>query len=48
MNSVQSLLKTSVFMLEHVNAAHRLDNPKWDEAKNRPERTFVCLVTVCC
>lgn len=35
MNSVQNLLKTSIFRVEHFNAAHRLDNPKWNEAKNK-------------
>jgi len=27
--------KVSVFRKEHFNAAHRLHNPAWDEAKNR-------------
>lgn len=27
--------KTSIFRLEHFNAAHRLDVPEWDEEKNR-------------
>jgi 6-pyruvoyltetrahydropterin/6-carboxytetrahydropterin synthase len=31
----QNQLKTSIFRLEHFNAAHRLDNPRWDERKNR-------------
>ena len=26
--------KVSVFRREHFNAAHRLFNPKWDDAKN--------------
>jgi 6-pyruvoyltetrahydropterin/6-carboxytetrahydropterin synthase len=26
--------KVSVFRKEHFNAAHRLNNPSWDEAKN--------------
>ncbi|MFN8247823.1 MAG: 6-carboxytetrahydropterin synthase [Ferruginibacter sp.] len=26
--------KVAVFRREHFNAAHRLTNPKWDEAKN--------------
>ena len=29
-----SLKKVSVFRKEHFNAAHRLHNPGWDEAKN--------------
>lgn len=27
--------KVSVFRKEHFNAAHRLHNPSWDDAKNR-------------
>lgn len=27
--------KVSVFRKEHFNAAHRLNNPEWDEQKNR-------------
>lgn len=27
--------KVSVFRKEHFNAAHRLHNPAWDEAKNK-------------
>lgn len=27
-------MKVSVFRKEHFNAAHRLHNPDWDEAKN--------------
>lgn len=27
--------KVSVFRKEHFNAAHRLHNPSWDEARNR-------------
>ena len=30
--------KVSVFRHEHFNAAHRLDNPEWDESTN--ERVF--------
>ena len=30
--------KVSVYRREHFNAAHRLNNPKWDEAKN--EKVF--------
>jgi len=26
--------KVSVYRREHFNAAHRLNNPAWDEAKN--------------
>lgn len=28
-------MRISVFRKEHFNAAHRLNNPAWDEAKNR-------------
>jgi 6-pyruvoyltetrahydropterin/6-carboxytetrahydropterin synthase len=35
MNDNQNRLKTSVFRKEHFNAAHRLTNELWDEAKNR-------------
>jgi 6-pyruvoyltetrahydropterin/6-carboxytetrahydropterin synthase len=28
-------MRISVFRKEHFNAAHRLDNPTWDEAKNK-------------
>ena len=31
----QNQLRTSIFRLEHFNAAHRLDNPRWDERKNK-------------
>lgn len=31
----QNQLNASIFRLEHFNAAHRLDNPRWDERKNR-------------
>ena len=27
--------KTAVYRKEHFNAAHRLNNPLWDEAKNK-------------
>src|SRR5665647_929071 len=27
--------KVSVYRREHFNAAHRLNNPEWDEAKNQ-------------
>jgi 6-pyruvoyltetrahydropterin/6-carboxytetrahydropterin synthase len=28
-------MKTSIYRKEHFNAAHRLHNPSWDEAKNQ-------------
>lgn len=28
-------MKVAVFRKEHFNAAHRLDNPEWDEETNR-------------
>ena len=33
MNSMNN--KVSVFRVEHFNAAHRLNNPAWDEATNQ-------------
>lgn len=33
-NKLICMNKVSVFRREHFNAAHRLFNPKWDDAKN--------------
>jgi 6-pyruvoyltetrahydropterin/6-carboxytetrahydropterin synthase len=35
MSSKQNRFRTSITRVEHFNAAHRLDNPKWDDETNR-------------
>ena len=35
MEQLHNRFKTSIFRLEHFNAAHRLNNPLWDAEKNR-------------
>ncbi len=35
MTNSKSGNKTSVIRVEHFNAAHRLENPNWDDQKNR-------------
>ncbi len=34
-NEIKVNKKVAVYRLEHFNAAHRLHNPEWDEAKNQ-------------
>ena len=35
MNQKQNSFKTSIFRIEHFNAAHRLNNPQWDPILNQ-------------